>query len=100
METCSVCLGTGKSEAPILIVDRIEAQLKYFAEELGIRKFTLRVHPFIGAYLTKGCFWSSVKNKWQMRYKIVIKVLEVPSHYLYEFHICDKNNSTLRLRDL
>lgn len=99
-ETCPVCLGTGKSEAPILIVDHIEDQLKYFSEELGIRKFTLRVHPFIGAYLTKGCFWSSVKNKWQMRYKIAIKVLEVPSHYLYEFHICDKNNSTLRLRDL
>ena len=55
-ETCPVCHGTGKAEAAILLIDKIEDKLEYLAKEKKARFVELKVHPFIEAYLTKGWF--------------------------------------------
>lgn len=84
MEVCPVCHGTGKAEAAILVVDKIEDNLEYYATEQKVRHITLKVHPFVGAYLKKG-FWS-LRRKWAFRYRIFLRIIEVPSYYIYEYH--------------
>lgn len=84
MEVCPVCHGTGKAEAAILIIDKIEDQLEYIACEKKCKNIVLKVHPFVGAYLKKGFF--SLRLKWAFRYRISLKVIDVPSYYIYEYH--------------
>lgn len=95
-EACSVCNGTGKAEAPILIIDQIEEQLETLVKELGLRRFILRLHPFIGAYISRGGM-KSVKFKWQLKHKCLIKVINVPSQHIYEFHFRDKDDRNINL---
>ena len=84
MEVCPVCHGTGKAEAAILIIDKIEDQLEYIAREKKCKNIVLKVHPFVGAYLKKGFF--SLRLKWAFRYRISLKVIDVPSYYIYEYY--------------
>ena len=84
MEVCPVCHGTGKAEAAILIIDKIEDQLEYIAREKKCKNIVLKVHPCVGAYLKKVFF--SLRLKWAFRYRISLKVIDVPSYYIYEYH--------------
>ncbi|MFN2422307.1 MAG: Rne/Rng family ribonuclease [Cryomorphaceae bacterium] len=72
-EDCPCCGGTGKVEATILITDQIENNLRYIVEEFKQKKVTLKVHPFIAAYLKSGLI--SMRMKLAMKYKISLKVL-------------------------
>ncbi|WP_298613284.1 Rne/Rng family ribonuclease [uncultured Odoribacter sp.] len=84
MEVCPVCHGTGKAEAAILVIDKIEDQLEYIAKEKKCKNIVLKVHPFVGAYLKEGFF--SLRLKWAFRYRVSLKVVDVPSYYIYEYH--------------
>lgn len=89
-ETCPVCHGTGKAEAAILLIDKIEDKLEYLAKEKKARFVELKVHPFIEAYLTKG--WFSLRWRWAKKYRIRLKVLGVPSYYIYEYKFFNRFN--------
>lgn len=89
-ETCPVCHGTGKAEAAILLIDKIEDKLEYLAKEKKIHGLVLKVHPFIEVYLKKG-FWS-LRWKWARKYHIRLKVLGVPSYYIYEYKFFNRFN--------
>ena len=93
MEECPVCHGTGKAEAAILVIDKIEDMLEYYASEKKNKNIVLKVHPFVGAYLKKG-FWS-LRRKWAFRYRISLRVIDVPSYYIYEYHFYNKYNREL-----
>jgi len=56
--------GNSEVEAPIVLVDKIEVELKkYIAKSKG-RKVSLTAHPFIVAFLTKG--FPSIRMKWSL----------------------------------
>jgi len=93
LEECPVCHGTGKAEAAILIIDKIENQLKYQISDRNHNKIILRVHPFIGSYLNEGII--SLRRKWAYKMKASIKLIVVPSYYIYEFHLFDNNKKEL-----
>jgi ribonuclease G len=88
METCPVCHGTGKAEAAVLLIDKIENQLEYLIGEKKMKKLTLKVHPFVAAYLKKG-IWSPCR-RWQFKFLTTIRVVGIPSFYIYEFKFCDR----------
>ena len=92
-EACPVCNGTGKSEAAILMIDKIEDLLEFYCHENNNKNIVLKVHPFIGAYLKKG-FWS-LRLKWAFRHRISLKIVEVPSYYIYEYHFYNRYNREL-----
>ena len=92
-ELCPVCHGTGKAEAAILVIDKIEDELEFQAREKKNKHIVLKVHPFVGAYLKKG-FWS-LRRKWAFRYRINLKIVDVPSYYIYEHHFYNKYNREL-----
>ena len=93
MEVCPVCHGTGKAEAAILVIDKIEEDLEYYAREKKQKTMVLKVHPFIGAYLRQGIF--SLYRKWKWRFHVALRLISVPSYYIYEYHFYDRYNREL-----
>lgn len=85
-ETCPTCFGKGTIKPSILFTDTLESKIDYLVNKLGIKKFTLHIHPYIAAYVNQGFF--SMKRQWQMKYGFGIRV--IPSQKLaflqYEFY--------------
>jgi ribonuclease G len=72
-EDCPCCEGSGKVQATILVTDQIENHLRYIIKEFKTKKITLKVHPFIGAFLKSGLI--SQRMKWAMKHKVSLKIM-------------------------
>ena len=85
-ETCPTGNGTGKIKSSILFTDQLERKIDKLVNKIGIKRFTLHVHPYVAAYINQGVF--SLKRKWQMKYGLGVNV--IPSQKLaflqYEFY--------------
>jgi ribonuclease G len=77
----------GEVEAPIVLIDKIEAELEKIISNPKNKKVTLNVHPFIASYLTKGV--SSIRFRWYLKYKKWITIIPRDAYtYLhYKFKI-------------
>ena len=53
-ETCPACFGTGKIKSSILFTDQLEHKIDYLVNKIGIRRFSLHVHPYVAAYINQG----------------------------------------------
>lgn len=87
-EKCPTCRGTGEIKSPLLLIDEIETSLTLVLEKIKTKKLILKVHPFIEAYLNKGSL--SIRLKWNLRYRIILKVIAIPSYHLLEYHFFDR----------
>lgn len=85
-ETCPTCLGKGTIKSSYLFTDLLESKIEWLVKQLGIKRFTLHVHPYVSAYIHQG--FISLKRKWQFKYGFGIHI--VPSQKLaflqYEFY--------------
>jgi len=85
-ESCPTCHGTGKIKSSILFTDQLESKIDRLVNQIGIRRFSLHVHPYVAAYINKGVF--SMKRRWQLKYGMGIRI--IPSQKLaflqYEFY--------------
>jgi ribonuclease G len=85
-EDCPSCGGTGKIRSSILFTDQLEGKIDQLVNKIGVKKFTLHVHPYVHAYITKGAF--SLGMKWKIKYGLGVRV--IPSQKLaflqYEFY--------------
>ena len=88
-EQCPTCHGTGKIKSSLLFTKVLEGKIQMTQNRLGINQFTIHVHPYVYAYICQG-LWS-LKNKWQWKYGMGVKV--IPSQKLamlqYEFYDSD-----------
>ena len=74
--------GDGENEAPISVVNRIQADLiKLFKKDY--KKITLHTHPFIAAFLTKG--FPSVRSKWFLEHKKWVKIMPRDAYTYLEY---------------
>ena len=72
----------GEVEAPIVLLDKIEANLEKFMSNSKNKKVQLHVHPFIAAFLTKGM--NSIRFKWYLKHKKWITIIPRDAYtYLY-----------------
>ncbi|MEL6696020.1 MAG: Rne/Rng family ribonuclease [Bacteroidota bacterium] len=74
-EVCPSCKGTGKIQASILIGDEISHNIDFLIRQNKETKLTLRVNPYVAAYLKRGWF-NSYQFQWFHTYWIWIKILE------------------------
>ena len=85
-ETCPTCFGKGKIKSSILFTDQLESKIDRLVNKIGIRRFSLHVHPYVAAYINQG--FVSLKRKWQMKYDMGLRI--IPSQKLaflqYEFY--------------
>jgi len=66
METCPSCGGSGEISPSILLIDQILNQYQYILKKFNKPKLTLRIHPYVAAFLTRGIF--STQLKWFFKF--------------------------------
>jgi ribonuclease G len=75
----------GEVEAPIVLLDKIEADLQKFVLSPKNKKITLNTHPFIASYLTKGI--PSIRFKWYLKYKKWITIIPRDAYTYLHYNI-------------
>lgn len=88
-ESCPTCNGSGKIVPSILFADELNGKVKYALKELNKKKLTLKVHPYVAAYLTKGM--NSPRNKWFLKHMKWVDVEGVSAYSYLEYHVYDEN---------
>ena len=90
-ESCPTCFGTGRAKPSILFTDVLEDKIKTLTMEHGVKKFSLHIHPYVYAYISRGLM--SVLSKWKWKYSKGMKI--IPDQNLgfmeYKFYDVDKN---------
>ena len=96
-ESCPTCHGTGKIKSSILFTDQLENKIDRLVNKIGIKRFTLHVHPYVAAFINQGVI--SLKRRWQLKYGLGIRI--VPSQKLaflqYEFY--DQNRQFIDMQE-
>ena len=94
-EKCPSCQGSGEIKPTILFTDELESHLAFIVDKIKTRKLILNVHPFVAAWLKKGLF--PICRKWNLKYRISIKVQPVTSHHMLEYHFFDREENEIDL---
>ncbi len=94
-EDCPTCKGSGKVIPSFLFSDEINSKVEYILRDLHKSKLTIKVHPFIAAYLTKG--FKSPRLKWLKMYYKWVKVIPVRGFSFLEYQFLDANNEEIIL---
>ncbi len=95
LEKCPACNGSGKIKPSIIYIDEIESNLRYLIREQNEKSLTLRVHPFIFAYLTKGLM--SRRMKWFFKYKKWIRLYPSTSYHFLEYRFFNKLDDEIKI---
>jgi ribonuclease G len=94
-EKCPACQGTGQIRPAILFDDQLESALSMIVDKIKTRKLILNVHPFVAAYLKKGLM--PVYRKWNLKFRILLKVQAVESYHMLEYHFYDRFGNEIDL---
>ena len=88
----------GEVEAPIVIIDKINAELDKIVKNRSHKKkdLYLHIHPFLAAYLTSGT--PSIRANWFIKYKKWVRIVPRDAYLYLEFRFLDKNRRLLRIR--
>ncbi len=86
--------GLGEVEAPIVIIDKIEAELEKLITLKEHKKLVLNVHPFIAAYLKKGI--PSIQHRWFTKYKKWIKILPRDAYQYLNFEFANNKGELIK----
>jgi ribonuclease G len=95
LETCAVCKGTGKAVPAILVVDNIKRDLEFILQNRPNIKLSLKAHPFVTSFLTKG--WFNTQWNWFIKYKKWFKISENIELDLFSYVFYDHNGDEIRL---
>jgi ribonuclease G len=95
LEKCPACEGTGKIKPSIILVDEIENNLRYLIQEQNEKYLSMRVHPYISAFLTKGLY--SQQMKWFFKYKKWVKIIPSYSYHFLEYRFFNKLDDEIKL---
>jgi ribonuclease G len=95
LEKCPSCGGSGEIKPSIILIDEIENNLRYLIQEQNEKDLTLRVHPYIYAFLTKGLF--SLRMKWMLKYKTVFKLQPSIAYHFLEYRFFNKLDDEIKL---
>jgi len=94
-EKCPVCRGEGKTASTILLTDEIERTLTSILEKVKTRKFILRTHPYVAAYLREGLF--SMIGKINKKHAVSIKVQGTLSYHYLQYGFFDRQGNEIDL---
>jgi ribonuclease G len=96
-ETCPACFGTGKMKPSILFTDSLESKIDCLVNKHKVKKFVLHVHPYIAAFINKGCF--PLSWKWKFKYSLGIKVIPNQSLAFMEYKFIDSDKNELDMKE-
>lgn len=94
-EVCPSCNGTGKMAPSVIIADEISNNIDFLVRQNKERKITLRVNPYVEAYLKQGIF-KSYRFTWFHTYWIWIKVIPDVSLGMTEVKYFNSNDDEIK----
>lgn len=96
-ESCPTCHGTGKIKSSILFTDQLESKIDVLVDKIGIKRFTLHVHPYVAAYINKGIF--SLKRRWQAKYGLGIRIIPSQKMAFLQYEFYDANHQFIDMQE-
>ncbi|WP_288904524.1 Rne/Rng family ribonuclease [uncultured Porphyromonas sp.] len=100
-EVCPTCHGKGQVQPTLFFTDEVEKMVNQLTKEEGVKKFSIHLHPFVAAYLTKkkGFLGGSILSSWRSKYGKGIDIIADESLGMleYEFYDSDKNELSYML---
>ncbi|NLO69559.1 MAG: Rne/Rng family ribonuclease [Porphyromonadaceae bacterium] len=96
-ETCPTCYGTGKAMPSVLFTDQLEGKIEYLSNKLKVKSFTLYIHPFVDAFISKGV--PSQKMKWKLKYGMGCKIFPSQKLGFLQYKFYDKKGEEIDLQE-
>ena len=96
-ESCPTCQGTGKIKSSILFTDQLESKIDRLVNKIGIKRFTLHVHPYVAAFINQGVF--SLKRRWQLKYGLGIRIIPNQKMAFLQYEFYDQNREFIDMRE-
>ncbi len=100
-EKCPSCAGTGEIEASVLFDTEIENSVSFVLKEQNEKNITLKVHPYIAAYLTKRESWmpwsNTIVKGWMTSFGGTIVVESSTNYHFMEYKIFNSRGEEIRL---
>jgi len=96
-ESCPTCHGTGKIKSSILFTDQLESKIDRLVNKIGIRRFSLHVHPYVAAFINQGVF--SLKRRWQLKYGFGISIVSSQKMAFLQYEFYDSNRQFIDMQD-
>ena len=96
-EMCPTCFGKGQIRPSILFTDQLESKIDYVVNTLKMKRITLYVHPYVNAYINQGFF--SLKNKWQMKYGLGLKVVPSQKLAFLQYELVDHKRNIIDMKE-
>ncbi len=95
-ETCPTCFGKGTIRPSILFTEQLEEKIAYLVG-IGVKRFTLYVHPYVAAYINQGIL--SLKNKWKMKYGRGVKVVASQKMAYLQYEFSDEKGQEIDMKE-
>lgn len=96
-ETCPTCFGKGKIKSSILFTDQLESKIDHLVNKIGIKKFSLHVHPYVAAFINQGVF--SLKRKWQMKYGFGLRIISSQKMAFLQYEFYDSKKQFIDMKE-
>ena len=96
-ESCPTCHGTGKIKSSFLFTDQLESKIDRLVNKIGIKRFSLHVHPYVAAYINQGMF--SLKRRWQMKYGFGIKIIASQKMAFMQYEFYDQDHQFIDMQE-
>ena len=96
-ETCPSCFGKGEIQPSLLFTDTLYEKLHYMVDDLGVKDFTLYVHPYVEAYLRKG-WLTSLYRRWRRNLGVRFSLIPDQSLAYLQYRVVDKEGNAIDLK--
>ena len=96
-ESCPTCHGTGTIKSSFLFHKMLDGKIKMLVHKVGIRNFTLYVHPYVYAYLNQGIL--SIKRRWQLKYGLGVRVIPSQKLAFLQYQFFDHDGQEIDLKE-
>jgi len=84
-EKCPMCVGNGKIDSSLLLIDTIENKIRNMVEKSENGKIKISTHPFIASHINKGVLSKSLK--WSFKFKRQIRVTSDERLHLLQYSV-------------
>lgn len=96
-EVCPTCNGKEKIAPSILFTDQLERKINQLVNKIGVKKFTLYVHPYVAAYINQGVI--SLKRKWQLKYGLGVNIVASQKMAYLQYEFYDSNKQFIDMKE-